>query len=256
VIDLHSHVLPGIDDGPAELVESLAMARVAVLAGTTVLAATPHVRHDHPRVVPAEIPERVAQLNAALHERRLGLRVVGGGEVAMEDALGRDVAELRAVTLNGNGRDLLVETPHRALPDGFEDDLHRIAERGFRVLLGHPEMSRELQREPERLGAIAASGIHLQVTAAALAGSARSRTTRLALRAVREGWATVIASDGHRAGWRPPSLAEGLAAAGRELPQHTRLLRWMVGAAPAAILAGVALPPRPPVPSGRPRRGR
>ncbi len=255
MVDLHSHVLHGIDDGPKSLVDSLAMAKVAALAGTRVLAATPHVRADHPAVVPAEIPGRVASLNAELRERGIDLEVVPGGEVALTDALQRDVAELRHVTLGGNGRDLLVETPHEHLPSGFERLLAAVAERGFRVVLAHPEINADLQRDPERLERIARSGVLLQITAASLAGSSRAPATRLALRAVRERWAHVVASDGHRANWRPPSLVEGLAAAVRRAPEATALLEWMAGAAPAAILVGRALPPAPPPGLAVRRRG-
>lgn len=243
-IDLHTHVLHAIDDGPATIEDSLAMGIIAARDGTRVLAATPHVREDHPRVEPAELAGRVAALDAQMTERGVDIRIVSGGEVALVDALERTEAELRAVTLGANGRDLLVETPHRSLPLSFEDLLAGVAARGFRVVLAHPEISRELQREPERLGRIAGAGVLVQVTASALTAP-RSAAGRLAWHAIGEGWVHVLASDAHSPTWRPPTLAAALDAARAAHPEADATLEWMVGEAPRAILAGEPLPPRP-----------
>lgn len=243
--DLHSHVLPGIDDGPAGLDGSLAMARVAQRAGTRVLAATPHVRADHPRVVPAEIPERVRTLNRALEAAGIDLTVVSGGEVALLDALERDVEELRLVTYAGNGRDLLLETPWTGLTSRFELLVKDVRRRGFRVLLAHPEMSGDFQRDPARLGRMVADGVLVQVTASSLLGASSSERRRLVMHALREGWVHVIASDGHRADWRPPSLTEALTEMMRQSPEAASELEWMVTEAPQSIVEGRDLPPRP-----------
>lgn len=253
--DLHSHVLPGIDDGPADLAGSIAMARVAHRSGTRVLAATPHVRDDHPGVVADEIPGRVRALNDELALAGVDLRIVQGGEVALLDALERDVEELRCVTLDGNGRDLLLETPWGGLTSNFEQLLRDVRSRGFRVLLAHPEMNGDFQREPDRLGGLVAEGVLVQVTASSFLGGSSSRRAGVAMHALRRGWVHVVASDGHRADWRPPSLAEGLAAVLRDAPEAAAEVAWMVGEAPRAILEGRDLPARPRT-SWRRRRGR
>ena len=171
---------------------------------------------------------------------------MSGGEVALVDALERPEAELRAVTLGANGRDLLVETPHHGLSPSFEDLLAGVAARHFRVVLAHPEISRDLQRDPERLGRIAGAGALVQVTASAL-GAPRSRAGRLAWHAIGEGWVHVLASDAHSPSWRPPTLAVALDAARAVHPEAAATLDWMVTEAPRAILAGEPLPPRPPL---------
>lgn len=244
MIDLHAHVLPGLDDGPEDLAGSLRMLEVAEAAGTRTIAATPHVRSDHPRVVPGEIPERVARLNEAAAREGLSIRVVPGGEVALLEALERSPDDLRSVTLGGNGRDLLVETPWSPLASTFEALLERVAGRGFRVTLAHPEMSRSFQADPERLRRLRDRGILLQVTAASLA-EGRAPHGRLAARALQEGWIDLVASDGHSADWRPPALTEGLVAARRRLPEAAAELEWLVDAAPGAVLGGEPLPDRP-----------
>jgi protein-tyrosine phosphatase len=243
-VDLHSHVLPGIDDGPRTLEDALAMATVAVQAGTAVLAATPHVRADHPEVRPDEIADRVAGFNAELARRGIALEVVPGGEVGLVEALELPDDELRLVTLGANGRDLLVETPHGALPSAFERLVDAVRDRGFRVILAHPEHGPDFQRDPRRLGAMVAQGVLLQITAASLTPG-RDPWRRLATHVLREGWAHVLASDAHSAGWRPPVLGDGIEGGARSVAGAEPELEWMARDVPRAILAGADLPARP-----------
>jgi protein-tyrosine phosphatase len=246
MIDLHTHVLPGVDDGAPDLEAAVRLATEAAASGVTTLAATPHLRADHPAVVPRELAGRVEELRAALGD--LPLEIVAGAEVDLHRALEADGEELRLASYGQQGRDLLVETPYGTLPPAFEDLLFRIAAQGYRVLLAHPERNRDFQREPRRLAALAKRGTLLQVTAASLASGGRgSSTRRLAHALVAEGVAHVIASDDHGGGWRA-ALADGVAAAERTAPARAR---WMVTEAPAAILAGA---PLPAAPSERARR--
>ena len=253
MVDIHSHVLPGIDDGPKDMAGSVAMADVAARAGIRILAATPHVREDHPRVEPAEIGARVAELNEVLGRHNIGVRVVPGAEVALSAFIDMSDDELRSITLGGNERDLLVETPFSPLPSVFEELLEGLTRRGFRVTIAHPELGPSLQQDPRRLERLVSAGIQLQLTATSFTGPKRSRSRALALAAVRDGLAHAIASDGHSATWRPPDLNPGLEAARRALPGAGRQLDWMTGEAPRAIVEGRELPPRPE--GGRPRRG-
>lgn len=246
MIDLHNHVLPGLDDGPADVEGSVALATAAAAAGIRVLAATPHLREDHPAVVLTELPQRVERLGKELRRRGLDVTLVSGAEVATTRAMGMSDDELRAVTLAGNGRDLLLETPYGALPDSYERLVERLTSRGFRILAAHPERNPTLQSDPSRLGRLVEAGLLVQVTAAGLAGPRRSRSRALALTALERRWAHVIASDAHSAHWRPPELLPGLAAAAKRLPALAAELQWMVEDAPRAILEGRPLPPRPP----------
>lgn len=245
MVDIHSHVLPGLDDGPGQLEGSLAMARVAVRAGTRTLVATPHVRDDHPRVRPAELRERTSAFQAMLGRSEIGLTVASGAELDLGLAVGLSDEDLRQVTLGANDRDLLVETPFGELPSVFEDLLRDLAERGYRVTLAHPEHSRGFGRDLERLGPLVDRGVLVQVTAASFAAYRRSRPRALALELLRRGWVHVIASDGHSSERRPPDLRAGVEAAKRSLPGAAAEVDWLVDVAPAAILRGDELPPRP-----------
>lgn len=236
MIDLHTHILPGVDDGPRDLAGSLTMAEVAQANGIRVLVATPHIREDHPRVRPEEIAELARAVDAELAAHGIDVRVVPGGELAITRAVELSDEELRLVTLGGNGTDLLLETPHGALPSVFETIAMDLIARGFRVTLAHPELSREVQKRPEILRRLVDAGALVQLTASSL--EARwSRRGGLARRALKERLVHVIASDAHSATWRPPdlSVAAGLGALGR----------WLTADVPRALLDGAALPPPP-----------
>jgi protein-tyrosine phosphatase len=252
VIDLHAHVLHGIDDGPATLPEAVEAVAAASREGVRVLAATPHVRPDHPEVRPAELGDRTAALARGCAAAGVAdVELVPGGELDLAWAQTATDEALAAASYGRRGRDLLVETPYGELPAGFEELVFRISARGFRVLLAHPERNPTLQRDPRRLRALVERGTLLQLTAAALASrDRRSRSRRLAHALLREGAAHIIASDRHGADVVRAGLRAGVDAAARESGARAT---WMVTDAPAAILASEPLPPPPAV---TPRRSR
>jgi len=243
VIDLHCHLLPGIDDGPADLGETLAMAQRHVRAGVELVAATPHVAWDMPNEVET-IDLRLADVHAALAAAEIPLRVVRGAEIDVRQAVKLSDEQLRALALGG-GPWLLLEAPLR--PElGFAPVAYALLERGHRVLIAHPERSPLLQRDPEALRELVRAGAATQVTAASFAGSFGRTVREYAERMLEAGLVHSVASDAHDVVRRPPGLAEPLRAAG--LGELTPLLAQE---APAAILAG---DPLPPPPSWRARR--
>jgi protein-tyrosine phosphatase len=245
VIDLHSHLLPGLDDGSPDLEAAVALAREAVADGVTVMAATPHLRADFPLVRVDELDGAVHALQSALDAAGVALRVVSGGEVDVLWAQGASDEELRLASYGGRGTDLLVETPYGELPPIFEDLLFKIRVRGFRVLLAHPERNRSFQADAGRLLRLVEGDVLVQVTAASVVGG--SRAGKLAQRLIADGHAHVIAGDLHRAGGSRASLKEAVAAVDGERGA------WMTEAVPAAILEGAPLPPPPA--GGSRRRG-
>ncbi len=254
MIDLHSHILPGIDDGPADIEASVALAEAAVETGTTVMAATPHLRADHPRVRPEELLDRCRELTGHVAAQGLALEIVPGGEIDLLWAHGASDDELRLVSYRQAGCDLLIETPYGRVPPRFEDLLLAVAARGFRVMLAHPERSPAFQHKPDRVAAMVAGGVLMQVTASTVSGRRRSPARDLALAMVRDGLAHVLASDAHTAdSWRSADLSSGVAAAAELVSPGAE---WMVTEAPAAVLAGEPLA-APPADSGaRPPQGR
>src|SRR5262245_7376385 len=140
MIDLHSHILPGLDDGAATLEEALAIGRMAAADGILTIAATPHspASTASRRYDPTLIREQVAALNAALAAEALDLTVVAGTEICYDGDL---VGQLRrgALLPYGASRTVLLELPHDTLPPAIDQALFALQIAGYRVVLAHPE---------------------------------------------------------------------------------------------------------------------
>lgn len=241
MIDLHCHILPGIDDGALDLADSLAMGRIAADDGIETIAATPHIRHDHDVRIP-ELSERVAEVNDELRANEVPVSVVTGGEVAESALDGLDEEELRAVSLGGRGWILLEPRPG-PLGDSLIEAVGRLRDVGFRVLIAHPE--RHLSADlPERIVGLIEAGALVQGTAAFLAGGP-AREGMLAL--ARRGLIHVLSSDAHSShGGRPLRISPGLAAL-EEVESLRPHIDWIATEAPFAILRGDH--PEPPYPA-------
>jgi protein-tyrosine phosphatase len=243
VIDLHCHLLPGIDDGPPSLEDSVRLAAALVCDGVETVAATPHLRSDFPGVRPDELAQRVEQLSRELAVRGIPLEVVVGGELDMSWVHHASDEELQLVSFGQLGRAALLETPYGPLPHVFEHVVERLKERGYTILLAHPERSPTLQGDLGRLEALVAGGVLVQVTAGSLVADRSSGSRRLALKLIRRRLAHVLASDAHQPGReRRATLSAGARALGRG---SRELAGWMTRDAPAALLAGepVGRPP-------------
>ena len=243
MIDLHFHLLPGIDDGPATIEAALALANKAILDGVGTVVATPHLRADHPRVRASELAGRVAAVQEQLSTHEIDLRVIAGAEVDLLWAREASGEDLDLASLGQAGHDILLETPYGTLSSLFEGMVAEIADKGYRITLAHPERNTSFQRRPERLELLIDSGMLVQLSAGSLLGRKRSPQQRLALRLLQGRRAHVLASDAHTTdAWRPPNLSAGVAAVAA---LSSPLATWMVTDAPRAILAGQPLPSPP-----------
>jgi len=253
-VDIHAHVLPGIDDGPSDLEGALAMLRAAAESGTTTIASTPHLRSDYPDVHVNELAQRCQALREEIARAGIEISLVSGAEVSLVWALEAGEDELKLATYDQRGTDLLIETPSLTAA-GLDRMLYQLRVKGLRITLAHPERNPEFQRDPSRLEDLVRQGVLLQPTAAALIRSGRrSPSTRLAQYLCAEGLAHALASDGHRAAsWR---AVTSLGAAEAELGAFVgpERARWMTHAGPAAILDGGPLPEPPPIIDRRRRR--
>ena len=244
MIDLHSHLLPGIDDGPAGTKGSLEMARVAVEAGTTTMACTPHILGRDP-TSPEEIADGVHAFRTKLEAAEIPLEIVPGGEIDLETLERLDDETLRRLSYGGNGTWLLLEMPFERWPTDLGALLDELEVRGFRAVLAHPERAAAVQRQPDRLREAVGRGALCQLTASSLTGDHGAAAERTAERLLALGWAHLLASDAHSATWRPPGLLPGLAAASSYLGCGAGDLSWMVREGPALVLQGAdARPPR------------
>ncbi|HWY17306.1 MAG TPA: CpsB/CapC family capsule biosynthesis tyrosine phosphatase [Solirubrobacteraceae bacterium] len=244
MIDLHSHILPGIDDGASDMATAVAMARKASVAGVRKILATPHVDHKYdPRA--GTIRSAVAALNDQLARERVPVEVLPGAEVAahrIPELGARELAELGL----GGGPYLLVEAPLSSTAGDFEIFLSERPASDRRYVLAHPERSPTLQRDPERLQRLVLAGAVLSITASSLSGRFGGSVRRFAISLFEQGMVHNVASDMHNVRSRPPGISEHLRAAAATLPGLIELERWLTQEVPAAVIAGrsVELPPR------------
>lgn len=243
MIDLHSHILPGLDDGPAGADESVLIARLAAFDGARQIYATPHVREDH-RYPLDQIDARTRLINERLVEEGVEIEVVAGAEVALTRVQDLDDATLSGLCL-GSSQAMLVESPYGEASDVLENTLFNLQVRGFRPVLAHPERCPAFQKSPERLEKLVERGVFCSVTAGSMAGRFGRTVQRFARLMFERGLVHDVASDAHDSKRRPPGLRPGFRVLDGDLPgllDHTQLF---TSDAPAAILAGDALPELP-----------
>jgi protein-tyrosine phosphatase len=243
--DIHFHLLPRVDDGPSSMSEAIALAALAVRDGSSTLVATPHVRGDF-IVDVRELRDRVRELKEALARDAIPVSVLQGAELG-HDMVGRlSQIELDAIAQGPRGkRWLLVETPFSGITPDFSLACDELRDRGFGIVLAHPERSRGvLSGYRDGLDRELSLGSALQVNAFSLAGRHGEDTRHVALRLVELHLVTAIASDAH-GGWRVPALSpayDSLVSAG---VSHG-VARRLVDSGPRRLMAnGLA-----PVPAG------
>jgi protein-tyrosine phosphatase len=239
VIDLHCHVLPGIDDGPPSLEDALALARAAAEAGTKTIVATPHVSWDWPENDAARIAAAVDAVNTELLAQGIDLEVRPGAEVAMTRAADLTEEELRALHLGG-GPYLLVECPHSPAASGFEGLLSALAHAGHGIVLAHPERCPAFHRDRTTLERLVGNGMLSSITAGSLSGRFGRQVRTFAHEMLRDGLVHNVASDAHDLTRRPPGTDAILAQEG--LGDGTD---WLTRQVPLAVLDGGRVPPPP-----------
>lgn len=215
MIDLHCHLLPGIDDGPASLDEALLLARLAVSNGITHAVVTPHVhprRYDNSR---SSIARAVAAFRTALHEARIPLHLGFAGEVRLCAEV-IELVERGEIPFYGEYKGfsvMLLEFPHGLIPPGSDKLVRWLLDRRILPMIAHPERNKDVMRKQDKLLPFLEMGCLLQVTAGAVAGDFGEPARVRAIDLLESGNVTVLASDGHNSKHRPPRLDHGRDAA-------------------------------------------
>jgi len=198
--DLHVHMLPRLDDGPAKLEEALEMAAVYVAAGFSRVVATPHwVAGSAWQPSPEKVLKWLAGFRRALEKREIALEVAPGMEVAMTMGISALIESGQVLTLNG-GSYVLVEPPFQQLPVGWEQILFEISAVGYRVIIAHPERCSHLAREPEVIREMVDRGVGIQINWKSLLGRYGKDVRDTAWSFLEGGLAHCLATDGHRPG--------------------------------------------------------
>jgi protein-tyrosine phosphatase len=239
VIDLHCHILPGLDDGVRTIAEARDMAWHEVGEGVTTIVATPHVRNDYP-LTAEQIEHAVAALRTDFTSEGIGVDVVSGAEVDVSFLWQIPSTELPRFTLANSDRFLLVEFPYSGWPPALDLALSFLHGRGIRPVLAHPERNPEVQDRPDRLIAAVERGALVQVTAASVDGRLGPAPRLAVEKLLSLGLVHVLATDAHAAHVRGAEISAAITAIG-----DPALARWLTVDVPAAILKGGSIPPRP-----------
>jgi len=197
MIDLHSHIIPGIDDGPDTLKQSLDMARKYTAAGYHQVVATPHyVSGSLWMHSPELVKNKVVELNQAIKNKGINLTILPGMEVAMDAKIGELLDTGKLQTLAGKSY-VLIEPPFQRLPLGWKDLFFDIISRGYRILLAHPERCGQLAAKPGLCDEIVASGAYLQSNWISFLGSYGRHVEKLARYMAKNGYVHCLATDSH-----------------------------------------------------------
>lgn len=203
MIDLHCHILPGMDDGARDVETALHMADLAVRSGVSAMVVTPHCASD--RVAP--LRQRLAELRAAVMAEGIPLRLYSGMEIFGRPDTAALLRDGRLLTVNGS-RYPLIEFAFDT--DGDEETavLHSVLQAGYIPLVAHPERYRCIQEDPEQVNLWARMGCRFQVNRGSLLGRFGPEAMEVAWALTARGFATVVASDAHSASMRTPWMAD------------------------------------------------
>lgn len=241
--DVHTHILPGIDDGAVDLGASVLMAAVAVRAGARLMTATPHRYYGGRENTPEVVRSLVSQVREALAEYSWGrlLDLRPGQECPLTMQLVDELEAGIVMTLNDTGRYILVEPPFEHLPAWAPRAIERIVAAGYVPVLAHPERNADVQRDPARAEPLAEAGALIQLTAMSVSGVNGPAALNASHWILDRGLAALISSDCHGSSWRPPTMRSAFHAVRRRY--GIELARRLCSENPRAIILGEAVKP-------------
>lgn len=208
MIDIHSHILPGMDDGAADEKTAIKMAKIAVKDGTTAIIATPHCQDGVHDCRKQDILLTCQQFNRLLREQGVPLTVYPGAEIRLTPELMDMFKRGELLTLNNAGRHILLELPLRFIAEAVVRVIHQLKEQGVQAIIAHPERNTTIQSRPEIITELTFAGAGMQITAESLQGKLGRPTARLAEKMVCAGNVYCLATDCHGVRKRSPRLAK------------------------------------------------
>ena len=252
MIDLHCHLLPGIDDGARDLETSLEMARVAVADGIRVTACTPHIQPGVFDNRAEDIRAGVVALQKALNDAGIPLTLVVGCDAHVRHDFVPALRNRQLVSLHDT-RYVLFEPPHHVVPPRMEDLLFDILAAGYVPILTHPERLTWIAPQFEMLRRLSRSGVWMQITSGSVTGRFGRGPQELAERMLGEGMVHILATDAHSTRRRPPLLREGMEAAAKIVGEEEA--RHMVDTRPRIVLENSVSTVAPKAPVRQEKRG-
>ncbi len=243
LIDLHCHILPGIDDGAVDLENSLEMARVAVAEGIRITACTPHMMPGVYDNTGPRVREHIAVLQKALDEAEIALRLVPGADIHLQSDLSAKLKQGSLLALN-DSRYFLFEPPHHTAPPRLEEAAFDVMAGGFQPVLTHPERLTWIETHYDTMRNLAHRGVWMQITCGSLTGRFGRRPRYWAERMVDEGLVHILATDAHNLRNRSPLMAEARDMVAQRLGEQAAI--DMVLTRPIGILENASPTSLPP----------
>jgi Capsular polysaccharide biosynthesis protein len=241
MIDIHHHLLWGLDDGSTSVEISLAMARMAAADGITHVVCTPHAnaQYDYD---PEGVAAQIAELQGLLDQENIALRLGRGCDFHLSfDNIELAQAEPARFSINGLGY-LLVELPDYALPTGLTEVFYQMQIAGMTPILTHPERNKTLQTDQSKLLEWLRGGLLVQVTAGSVVGRMGKRAEKMAHELLANRWVHFLATDAHNTSSRPPLMREAFEAVAKQYgPDYAHLL---CNSNPLAAFMGKPMPPQ------------
>ena len=216
MIDLHCHILPGIDDGAADVAVSLGMARAFVADGVSVVACTPHILPGLYDNTGPRIREAVASLQQRLDEAGIDLRLVPGADNHIERNFVGGLRSGHLLSL-ADSRYVLVEPPHHVAPQRMDELFFEIQVAGYVPILTHPERLSWIANHYDMVRRLIAAGVWMQITVDSLTGAFGRNPLYWSTKMLEEGGVHILATDAHDEVRRPPRLSQGFEAAAKRV---------------------------------------
>ena len=237
MIDIHCHILPGLDDGPSNMEKAVDMALAAVRSGTSRIIASPHFKNGVFEVSPAMVRASVKMFTRVLEKKKIPLEVLPGAEnrISPDSCALLDQGELLPL---GSSRYYLFELPDIFIKQGIIMVLRQLRQREVIPIIAHPERNRTILRHPEMIREFLFENALFQITGKSMTGENGKHCFKIARDMVKEGQAHFVASDGHNIRHRPPCLGNAVKAvkkAGGE-----KAVRTIFEENPAKIVGGSA----------------
>ena len=221
--DVHTHILPGLDDGAIKIENSIEMARVSVAQGTTVMIATPHRFYGGRENTPALIRSLAAQVQVEINRfiQPGDFTIVCGQEIPLTLSSAKELCSGETLTIGNAGMYALVEPPFDRLPEWIAEAISLIRDAGIVPILAHPERNSIVQKDPSLVREFVKAGALLQLTAMSVTGKNGALALEAANWMLEESLIAIVASDCHSASWRPPILSEAFTSISTQFGDST-----------------------------------
>lgn len=245
MIDIHCHILPGIDDGPETIDEAIDMCRMAAADGIKTVVATPHFKPGMYEPAFARVNELIDAVAARAKEEGIDIRVLPGADVSVTPELLVHLKKEKHLTINRNGTYFLAEFPSAAVPPNWDAFLLFLLKSGFVPIITHPERNAWFLTHPESLYSIVSKGVLVQVTAMSITGEFGENIQEFSIFLLEHNLVHVIATDAHSASYRQPELRAAVKMAGDIIGKEKA--EALVTSIPEAIINGRPCPITEPV---------